>query len=1357
MKRQRGESCVLKNHCDGSSGFISRESFHSESSGDCCFRQQQRHISRHDTERNSVTNSSEAETYFISTAAARRGQRHLGLKRRMASATIAAALAISSISGTGATSILPTTPSLLYTEENNPSIGRTRDFRIMQGTIQKCKIALAVGDKDRNNLLDQNEYLRFVNKLGSKILEDEPTDYVAISSFDELSQSLKDDYDYFSNPELGQINISGSKPGDVPTPIQDVQINELCELTSSKILDPNTTTDRDLTDDTNPSTDCSGTVATNECNIDLSISDSVKNDLLDESDYVKFVNRLSSNEYANTQFGQLPINIKENYNRFATKDGRVDVSGSKPGQRVSVEQDKFLSAFCCETDLAVNNPGSQEPIDPVTPAPTFELFFCQRSMASSDLNRDDGLIEEEYVIFLNRLTKNQFAGETFDTLDAALQANFVNLKGADGKIDIYGSKPGQASNFEEENALGLICVETGNTLNGDTPPNEPTTPSPVEPPTAKPSIMNPTSSPVSDPPQPGSPSPSFAPGRSEIYNSFIISNKGGLKAANLTVGTLSRDGLDEAYGIFVQKAVENFSAENDVVQVRSLRRRKLTVDFLPESDQIYRIVDSYCPDGLAAIEICMTAFAKFQLTLDGEDGKEVSDSYTAYTQDGISKGELQIILEEVDERTILKIIDASYPVAPQVDESTKAPTSAPTEQKEKERNNRAGPIVGGLFCVILLIAIIAYVYFKGLPFELPFELPSFPNRGGVRVGIKADDDDDNVRLGSGSGQDEDDASVGDKDTFGKDFGIGNRNSLRDGDGDEEDGEQKDKNRFGFTNKHKRNSENEDITFGLESKRDVNANAADASDDMYAFEEPSEIDSETENQDDQKSSVGNEDIVFGEKSESTNWGANNVFDSGSSNQDWGANGGEENFFGTSAFEEGKEEKEEELSESGSESEGSESFTSEDETYRSGEMEEIDEGSEQDSASYDVEELQQETSFSMSSADDSYNSESLPSKNMSSDLKIKNDDMNAAIDNGDWDAVVEAAKAFDKSDQESSMAGSSKKFGLDDVTDEDDEDESYESDSYSGSGDGSATTKTTLSEDLRKRADYRAQVEELVQIVLPDETEKVDAMMDQFKGREAELVSTLQTMEERSSNQRARAAIHKSKPRSQQQNEAYSNGGTNGNGGEGSTSGHAAVAAASLPIPAEGAFGDEDAFGDEGEDQHEVDETEYSNEYDDQSYYSEENDSQGSGSFYSEEEDSASGSSYTSDEGSQVKSFFSQEEGSQEEGSFYSQEDGSGQREEGSQEGGSFYSREEGSGQREEGSQEGGSFYSQEEGSTQQRSFYSQEGESIVESHFSEEGSQSYYTETYVSGEEGEEQGTSFYSEEGSAKENAAEQQ
>jgi hypothetical protein len=118
------------------------------------------------------------------------------------------------------------------------------------------------------------------------------------------------------------------------------------------------------------------------------------------------------------------------------------------------------------------------------------------------------------------------------------------------------------------------------------------------------------------------------------------------------------------------------------------------------------------------------------------------------------------------------------------------------------------------------------------------------------------------------------------------------------------------------------------------------------------------------------------------------------------------------------------------------------------------------------------------------------------------------------------------------------------------------ESYsESDDDSSESDGdSATTATTTSEDRRRRADYRVQVEKLVQNVLPDELGKIDAMMDQFKGREAELVSTLQIMAERSSKQRARAAIHNSKSPSQYRIGAYAMGVTNGGGIQGKDNGN-----------------------------------------------------------------------------------------------------------------------------------------------------------------------------------------------------------
>jgi len=1256
-------------------------------------------------EREEYSSSLEMDVDTLPKTKARRRRKYLGIIRRTASLTIAT-VAFSPIAG--AFDAIPSA-ALVHKKGRNFSTSHRRNLRNLQGDIQQCKIALAVGDINRDDLLSQSEYLRFVKQLGNKMLGGQNNDYVSLSSFDKLPEGLKENYSYFSDTELLEIDISGSKPGQTATSEQDMKLDELCDFTTTKIRDPNSETgntndpqkppNSNPTDDFIPSTgtDCSGTIDRGKCNIDLSISDSYRDDLLDESDYVKFVNRLSRNAYAGYDFEQLPQNIQANYYRFATTDGQVNISGSKPGQRVSVEQDRFLNAFCCETDLAIQNPGSsgetpEKPDEPETLAPTVELFFCQRSMASSDLDRNDELTKEEYVIFLNRLTNNQYIGETYDTLDVALQENFLNLAGDNGKIDIYGSKPGQVTNYEEDEALIQICVETGYALNGESAPTaaSPATAAPSSRPTLRTSLK-PTSAPVPAPAEPTA--EPEASDQTDVYNSFIISNQGGLSAADLIPGTANRDGLDRAYGVFAQTTVENVG----LLEVRSLRRRKLAVGFLPESAEIYEIVDIECPSdfGLSPIDSCQTAFAKFKLLLEGQNAQVVSDLYTNYTQAEISAGELEVILKEVDKRTLLKIVDASYPTRPGEDNS-ETPTDAPTKDENGQKKNRAGPIVGGIFGAIILFAIIGYISTRGLPFELPFELPSLPIRGGARVGNKAvidDDDDDDERLAFG--QDEDDPSFGDKQSFGKDF----RNSF--GDNDDDDGEYKEKKSFGFTSKHKKNDDDDDeLNFGLESNKDLNANSAD---NLYEFEEPSEIDSETENQD--GSAAENEDMGFGGKPGSSNWGTNNVFDSGPSNQGWGANEGEDNFFGSSAF--GVEEV---IEESASESEDSESYTSEDDTYQSGSIDESEGNTEQDSATYDdMDEVEEEDSFTGSSADDSYNSASLPSQKLSSDLRLKNEDMDAAIDNGDWDAVVEAAKAFDKGDQDSRISGTSNGPSPDhdeDINDLDDlEDESY-GDSYSGSE--SATSQTTTSEDRIKRAEYRAQVEELVQIVLPDETEKVDAMMDQFKGREAELVSTLQTMEERSSNQRARAAIHKSKPPSLQQNSGHSQANGAGIlGGEGSTAGTAAIAAASLPIPAEGVFedatqndfdgdfGDENAFGDEGDDQYEIDEGgSYAEEFDDQSYYSEGGDQ----SYYSGEEDS--------------KSYYSEEEEEEEEIS------------------------------------QPKSFYSQEAEGSQGESFFSQEGESIDESYYSEGGDQSYYSgeeeESYVSGDEG-----SFYSEEGSA--------
>jgi hypothetical protein len=58
------------------------------------------------------------------------------------------------------------------------------------------------------------------------------------------------------------------------------------------------------------------------------------------------------------------------------------------------------------------------------------------------------------------------------------------------------------------------------------------------------------------------------------------------------------------------------------------------------------------------------------------------------------------------------------------------------------------------------------------------------------------------------------------------------------------------------------------------------------------------------------------------------------------------------------------------------------------------------------------------------------------------------------------------------------------------------------------------------DPKKLVQYRTEIEALVRRVVPEEMNNIDEMMDQYNGREEELIETLRTMQERAVAQKAR---------------------------------------------------------------------------------------------------------------------------------------------------------------------------------------------------------------------------------------------
>ena len=127
-----------------------------------------------------------------------------------------------------------------------------------------------------------------------------------------------------------------------------------------------------------------------------------------------------------------------------------------------------------------------------------------------------------------------------------------------------------------------------------------------------------------------------------------------------------------------------------------------------------------------------------------------------------------------------------------------------------------------------------------------------------------------------------------------------------------------------------------------------------------------------------------------------------------------------------------------------------------------------------------------------------------------------ELDQLIDAGDWEGVVLAAAKFESAESDADMDTDQLSLGADD---------SQAGFSSSRETAPSSGILDTASQSA-KREDTRKEVEELVMRVVPEEVDNIDEMMNQFKGREDELLETLRTMQERFIAQKAREVNQKS---------------------------------------------------------------------------------------------------------------------------------------------------------------------------------------------------------------------------------------
>ena len=227
-----------------------------------------------------------------------------------------------------------------------------------------------------------------------------------------------------------------------------------------------------------------------QCQIGMIVADvNPIDNMMNTGEYVAFVDRLSSNAFENT-FESLPQVLQNNYNNLAQTSGQIDITGARPGDNASSEQEQFIEQICTDTGVAINaaigiSPPTATPPQPVTPTPTPSPRQCQIGMIDVDVNPMDDLMNNgEYVAYVNSLSSSDF-GSTFASLAQVLQDNYNNLAQTSGQINIYGARPGDIASSEQEQFLGQICTDTGVAINTalDFPPPTTTPPPPTPSPT----------------------------------------------------------------------------------------------------------------------------------------------------------------------------------------------------------------------------------------------------------------------------------------------------------------------------------------------------------------------------------------------------------------------------------------------------------------------------------------------------------------------------------------------------------------------------------------------------------------------------------------------------------------------------------------------------------------------------------------------------------------------------------------------------------------------------------------------------------------------------------------------------------
>ena len=578
---------------------------------------------------------------------------------------------------------------------------------------QICSVGLMIGDANRNSGLSQDtEYIRFVNYLSGG-------QYASVTDYSSLSSNLQQVFTDFADTTTGEIDVTGSKPSETPTEEQAAFLQNLCNQAAVGIYSSEsgsgTTTAPVASPSTNVPTATSGTTSTpvasstgddattptftlQQCSIFLAISDYVRDGILDSNEYVRFINRLTSNQYSSDTYDTLPAELQDNFVAL-TEDGSdgIDIAGAAPGSSPTDEELAQLETICQSTDeaiQAVSGGGTTDSPVPasaptastpaMTSAPTpvasteivLEYSRCLQYLAISDLDRDDYLSDTEYLRFLTYASARAISVTDYSQLDPVLQSNYKDLTDdSNSMIDIGGSKPGNTPTAEQTTHLTNVCDSTVDAMNEAL---NPVTPIPTN-------AVNGT-----------------------VYNAWVVSDPNGtLTAMSLRTGQ-NRKALDDGYATFVEEQFRIFLANADGASRRFLQEGAAPAVYLVDGTTQNYQIDDYnpCPkfaSGKSATGNCMKVYSSFVISMANiEKTKLVTDQLMQQTMSKIPT-DLQKDITAVYSETPLLVVNADLPLQPPPPAGQDDDAEGDDAAKESGGGSNAGAIAGAVVVVLLVL------------------------------------------------------------------------------------------------------------------------------------------------------------------------------------------------------------------------------------------------------------------------------------------------------------------------------------------------------------------------------------------------------------------------------------------------------------------------------------------------------------------------------------------------------------------------------------------------------------------------------------------------------------------------------